>query len=522
MPFSATQSCTEKRWTWIFENLLRPAVEGAGLNYVCYRSAATRGNIVAAIVEALRDAYVVLADLTDQNPNVFYELGVRHAMKNRTILIAQHKRFIPFDLRPYAYHVYNWRTEKGRQNLARNLRELLADVDRSPERPDNPVSDFLATVRGVFVPPQVAPIPSDVARASSRAARVSPRVAPARDRAVLVRPRATAGRPGREMVVAQPLAGAESRAFDALDLGRTLAKNRDGPGVRAIVVETRRHFLRQWPRLIDELNQEAPAAAQVPTDQIYEHCLPYIQKFSPDAEPVEQFGLALVAEEYGDGLAEMLRILESWISLSEEYRPGGSLRAVRGAPGLLALRCLANWGAKAADEMGLDILGLLLTHPLTTTESSGQAATLPVVDRRDFFWPEGLFGRADLAVRYLQEESWSNEGLQRMFASRQDHLGGLSRFLFTAALIYDARHPDEYMPLYPGFKLIRGSSGAVRAFVSRVRADPKLVGALAQMAGEDVPTFRANWPERRRRLNEAPLGGRHDLFSDWEHIQEDI
>jgi hypothetical protein len=507
MPFSATDSCTEKEWTWIFKNLLKPAVENADLNYVCHRSAATRGNIVRAIMESLRDAYVVVADLTDQKPNVFYELGVRHALKNRTILIAQDQRFMPSDLLPYAYHIYNWRTGEGRQELATRLRELLADVDQSPERPDNPVSDFLKGRRGIR-PPAALVEPLEERWREYRGPREPSVEAPSS-----IRGKAPA---------AEALAGPQSEGVDTVDLGRTLAKNRDGPNVRAIVVETRRYLSREWPRLIDQLNEEAPPGAQVATDQIYEHCLPYIQRFSPDAERVEQFGLALVAEEYGDGLAEMLRILEGWISLSEEYRPGGSLRAVRGAPGLLALRCLANWGAKAADDMGLDILGLLLTHPLTTTESGGQAATLAVVDRRDFFWPEGLFGRADLAVRYLQEESWSNEGLQRMFPLRQDHLGGLSRFLFTAALIYDARHPEEYMPLYPGFKLIRESSDAVRAFVSRVRADPKLVGALAQMAGEDVPTFRANWPERRRRLNEAPLGGRHDLFLDWDRIQEDI
>jgi hypothetical protein len=501
MPFSATPSCTEKRWTWIFDNLLKPAVEGAGLNYVCRRSTATRGNIVRAIVEALRDAYVVVADLTDQNANVFYELGVRHALENRTILLAQRRRFIPFDLRGYAFHVYSWKTDKGRRQLAAKLRELLADLDRSPELSDNPVSDFLRGRAGAPVPPEVTPVP--------------PQVAPA--------PREGAGaRAAGETVMAQSLAGAKSKAFDALELGRTLAKSRDAPAVRAIVRETRRFFSREWPRLMEKLNLEMPATAQVPTDQIYEHCLPYIQRFSPDAERVEQFGLALVDEKYDDGLAHVFRILEDWINLSQQYRPGGSLRAVRGAPGLLALRALANWGAKAVDDMSLDILGFLLTHPLDTIESSGQAATLPLVDRRDLFWPEGLFGRADLAVRYLQTESWGSEGLQRMFASQQDHLSGLSRFLFTAALIYDARHPEEAWPLYPGFKLIPGSSGALRAFASKLRTDPKLVEPIARMANEDVTTFKAKWSERVKRLNDAPVGGRLELFLGWDRIPEQI
>ena len=98
MPFSETKSCTEQEWTYIFDTVLKPAVEGAGLGYECHRSNATRGNIVAGIIRDLNDAYVVLADLTDRNANVFYELGVRHALTDRTIIVAQQRGDIPFDL----------------------------------------------------------------------------------------------------------------------------------------------------------------------------------------------------------------------------------------------------------------------------------------------------------------------------------------------------------------------------------------------------------------------------------------
>jgi hypothetical protein len=491
MPFSTTDSCTEDKWTWIFEEILKPAVENAGLNYACRRSAATRGNVVAAIMEALRDAYVVVADLTDQNPNVFYELGVRHALKNRTILIAQDKKFIPFDLRPYAYHVYKWKTKQGRQRLATRLRELLADVDQSPDRSDNPVSDFL---RGHPPAAEAATPPSPHAR-----------------------PRAPQQAPG-----ARALVGPASKDIDALELGSDLATRRAAPSVRAVVRETRSFFSREWPRLIEKLNLEVRGGAQVAGDRIYEHCLSYIQRFSPDAERVEQFGLALVDAEYEEGLAHVFRILEDWINLSQQYWRPGSLRAVRGAPALLAFRALANWGAKAADDMSVDILRFLLTHPLETIESTGQPATLPLVDRRDLFWPEGFFGRADLAVQYIRTESWGNDGLQRMFASQQDHLDGLSRFLFTAALIYDATHPDDALPLYPGFKLLPGAWATLTAFAGRLSADPTLIEALAKAVGEDAATFRSRWPQRVRRLNDAPLGGRYDILLDWQRIPEEL
>src|SRR4030042_353297 len=147
MPFSDTATCTEDEWTQIFEEIIKPAVESAGLDYISRRSVATRGNIVGLIIQDLNDSHVVIADLTDRNANVFYELGVRHAMKDRTILLSQKKEDIPFDLQAYAYHVYGWKTPEERQALADKIRQLLVEMDSSPDRPDNPVSDFLKVRR---------------------------------------------------------------------------------------------------------------------------------------------------------------------------------------------------------------------------------------------------------------------------------------------------------------------------------------------------------------------------------------
>ena len=143
MPFSKTASCSTKNWTWIYENLFKKAVEESGLDYECKRSSATRGSIIKGIIHDLDESYVVIADLTDQSPNVFYELGIRHSLGPRTILVAQRRKQIPFDLRGYASHIYDWKSEKGRNELKRRIKALLKEIDQNPDRSDNPVSDFL-------------------------------------------------------------------------------------------------------------------------------------------------------------------------------------------------------------------------------------------------------------------------------------------------------------------------------------------------------------------------------------------
>ena len=142
MPFSETASCSKREWTRIYKNLFKKTIEESGLDYECRRSSATRGSIIRGIIEDLDESWVVLADLTDQNPNVFYELGIRHSLGPRTILVAQQRRDIPFDLRSYASHTYEWNTTKGRSAFKKKIKSLLEEIDQNPERPENPVSDF--------------------------------------------------------------------------------------------------------------------------------------------------------------------------------------------------------------------------------------------------------------------------------------------------------------------------------------------------------------------------------------------
>ncbi len=149
MPFSTTKSCTENKWTEIFEYIIKPAIEESGLGYECERSVAGRENIVKGILDALNKANVVIADLTDNNPNVFYELGVRHTLTNRTILIAQGEEHIPFDLKPYPVAFYSESPAKIVE-FKKDIKKKLEDIEKNPERSDNPVGDFLKE-RNIFL-----------------------------------------------------------------------------------------------------------------------------------------------------------------------------------------------------------------------------------------------------------------------------------------------------------------------------------------------------------------------------------
>ncbi|MFA4935745.1 MAG: hypothetical protein WC568_07915, partial [Candidatus Methanoperedens sp.] len=142
MPFSSTKSCTSEQWTEIFENVHKLAITGSRLGYECQRSKIRTGAFIKDILTQLNQADVVLADLTDMNPNVLYELGVRHTLKNRTILVSQNLDEIPSDLRQYGVIKYNT-TPKGIAEYKQKINKITREIRDSPDRSDNPVSDYL-------------------------------------------------------------------------------------------------------------------------------------------------------------------------------------------------------------------------------------------------------------------------------------------------------------------------------------------------------------------------------------------
>ena len=83
----------------IYASLIRPALEDAGLEVLRADEEQGAGDIRADMFQELLMADLVVADLTLDNPNVWYELGVRHALRARgVILVLGPRASQPFDI----------------------------------------------------------------------------------------------------------------------------------------------------------------------------------------------------------------------------------------------------------------------------------------------------------------------------------------------------------------------------------------------------------------------------------------
>src|ERR1051326_7232713 len=74
------------------------AISEAGLKPVRADSLFTSTPIMDDIWRLVQDSTVLLADLTGRNPNVFYELGLAHAISKPVVLVAETMDDVPFDL----------------------------------------------------------------------------------------------------------------------------------------------------------------------------------------------------------------------------------------------------------------------------------------------------------------------------------------------------------------------------------------------------------------------------------------
>jgi hypothetical protein len=109
----------------LFADVIRPAIEAAGMDALRADEEAAGGIIHKPMFERLIFCEYAVADLTTGNPNVFYELGVRHAVRPySTIVIASKTSRVPFDVSFLRAVLYDL-TADGRPADAATARERV-------------------------------------------------------------------------------------------------------------------------------------------------------------------------------------------------------------------------------------------------------------------------------------------------------------------------------------------------------------------------------------------------------------
>ncbi|WP_378211149.1 TRAFs-binding domain-containing protein [Anoxybacteroides rupiense] len=144
----------------IYKRSIVPATQDVNLDVIRADEERMGGFIHLPMYERLLLAEIVIADLTLANPNVFYELGIRHAARPRaTIMIFNEGATLPFDVRPLRAIPYRLNNEGKlsdteadtlRKALAQKLKEALED-----DISDSPLFHLIPNFPGIELPHEV-------------------------------------------------------------------------------------------------------------------------------------------------------------------------------------------------------------------------------------------------------------------------------------------------------------------------------------------------------------------------------
>ncbi|UFW79572.1 hypothetical protein [Rhizobium sp. SU303] len=127
---------------WLLEGIIRPVFAAHYSDYKIIRAdkMPAPGLIDIQIIEQLLDAELVIADITTLNPNVFYEIGVRHVVNKAIIHMCRVGDPIPFDIKLFRHITFSVATPQALEAAKVALKESLEATFADDFKVDNPVT----------------------------------------------------------------------------------------------------------------------------------------------------------------------------------------------------------------------------------------------------------------------------------------------------------------------------------------------------------------------------------------------
>jgi len=94
-------------------------------------------NITTTLIDqvwaGINAAKVLVAELTTRNPNVFYELGLAHALKKPVVLVSSNESDVPFDVRHIRVIYYDVNDPFWGEKLLAKVAENILSAIKNPE-----------------------------------------------------------------------------------------------------------------------------------------------------------------------------------------------------------------------------------------------------------------------------------------------------------------------------------------------------------------------------------------------------
>jgi hypothetical protein len=139
-PIGEIGSEIRKRSDLVLKYVISPAAEQCGYAALRADQISEPGLITSQVIQHIIDDPLVIADLTERNPNVFYELAIRHALKKPLVQIIKSGEQVPFDVAGTRTIPVDHRDLESVEIAKQEIVKQIESLEKKPQDIETPIS----------------------------------------------------------------------------------------------------------------------------------------------------------------------------------------------------------------------------------------------------------------------------------------------------------------------------------------------------------------------------------------------
>lgn len=139
-PIGEDGSNTRIRSDKVFKDIIEPAAQECDYEAKRADMLPRPGIITSQIIQHLIEEPLVIADLSERNPNVFYELAIRHITRKPVVQIIDKNEELPFDVAVTNTIPFDYTVQDSIEQCKQKIVEQIKSVETDPSQVDAPFS----------------------------------------------------------------------------------------------------------------------------------------------------------------------------------------------------------------------------------------------------------------------------------------------------------------------------------------------------------------------------------------------